>query len=116
MGDFFARGVRKADVEDAFAVAGGHRDSVVDGFEDIGFYEVSLAEDLYARTIAIEDVPVLDELCELDFCHFHQSVHLVLGSFEVLDAEGVDGDMGDAGFVAHFQYLQVCQRPLSDLR
>ena len=84
---------------------------MVNGFEDVGFYEVSLAEDLYACTIAIEDVAMLDELCELDFRHFHQSVHLVLGSFEVLDAEGIDRDMCNAGFIAYFQYLQICQRP-----
>ncbi len=50
---------------------------------------------------------MLRQLRQLDLRHVHQSVHLVLGSLEVLDAKGVDGDHLDTGKVAYFQDLFV---------
>jgi hypothetical protein len=105
-GDFFPRGVGKAYIQHAFVVVGGGLDGLVDGHQDIGFDEFSLAEDLDAGAVAVEDVAVLDELFELDLGHFHQAVDFILGPLEILDTEGVDGHVCDAGFVADLEDLE----------
>ena len=51
---------------------------------------------------------MLHELLELDLGHSHQSLDLVFGPVEVLDAEGVDRDDLDSGLVADFEDLFVC--------
>lgn len=61
-GDFLAAGVGEAYVEDAFLIVGGGGYGSVDCFENIGFDELPLTQDLYASAISVEDVAVLDEL------------------------------------------------------
>lgn len=110
MCDFFSRGVWEANVEDAFAVARRHINSMIDRLEDVWLDQVSLAKYAYAGSVSIEYVAVLDELCKLNLGHLHQAIHLMLGPFEVLNAECVDGNVSDTGLVAHFEYLATCQQ------
>lgn len=44
----------------------------------------------------------MGKLGEFDLGHVHQGIYLIFGSLEVLDAEGVDGDMGNSRLVANF--------------
>lgn len=48
---------------------------------------------------------MLTQLRKLDFCDLHECIHLVERALEVLDAERVDCDDLDAGFVAYLEYL-----------
>ena len=82
-----------------------HADGTVNSFEDVGFEDVALPQELDARAVAVEDLAVLGELGELDLGHVHESVDFVFGAFEILDTEGVDGDDFAAGFVADFEDL-----------
>lgn len=64
-----------------------------------------MAQDLDARAVTLQQLSVLGDLGEFDLRHVHQSVNFVFGSFEVLDAEGVNGDNFDARLVANLEYL-----------
>lgn len=105
--DLVLRGVREADVQDGLAVAARQLDGFVDGLEHVGLDELALSEDPDAGAVSLQQVAVLRQLGELDFRHVHERIDFVLGSLEILDAEGVDGYHSDAGFVAHFQYLSI---------
>lgn len=99
------RGVGEADVQDRMGVVTCHVDGAVDGLDYVLLDELALTQDADAGTVAVEQVAVLCELGEFDFCHVHERVNFVFGPLEVFDAEGVDGDDFDAGFVADFKDL-----------
>lgn len=92
-GDFFPAGIWKADVEDAVSIARCHFNGTVDGFEDVRFDEFSLAKDSDTSTISIEQIAMLNQLLQLNLGHVHQPIHLIFGPLEVLNAEGVDGNV-----------------------
>ena len=100
--DFVLAGVGEADVQDGVAVVLGQIHGAVDGLQDVGLDELALAQDADAGAVALQQLAVLGELCELDFEHVHQGVDFVFGALEVLDTEGVDRHDADSGFVADF--------------
>lgn len=108
MRDLLSTRVWETDVQYALSIAACHCHSSINGLEHIRLDQFSLTQDSYSRAIAVEQVAVLYKLLKLDFCHFHQAIHFVFRSLEVLDAEGVDRDMRDACLVAYLQYS--CQR------
>lgn len=54
---------------------------------------------------------MLDELFEFDLGHVHECIDFVFGALEILDAEGVDGNMRHPRLVA---YLEDLRRFLSE--
>ena len=52
---------------------------------------------------------MLGKLQELEFRHGHQGIDFIFGAFEVFNAEGVDGDDLDTGFVTDFEDLMRFQ-------
>jgi hypothetical protein len=82
-----------------------HRDGPVDSSKDVLLDEIALAQNSDRRAVPVEEGTMLGQLFELDLCHRHERVHLMLGALEVLDAERIDGYDLDAGFVADFEYL-----------
>lgn len=99
------RGVGEANIQDRPGVMTCHIDCAIDGLDYVLLDELALAQDTDAGTVAVEQVAVLRELGEFDFCHIHEGINFVFGPLEVLNTKGVDGDDIDAGFVADFQNL-----------
>jgi hypothetical protein len=119
-GDFVARGVWEADVEDGPAerqqslatavrclpfVVRSHGDCLVNSRQNVLLHEFALAQDPDGRAIAVKESAVLSQLLKLHFRHRHEGVDFMLRALEVLDAKGIDGHHLDASLVAHLQYL-----------
>jgi hypothetical protein len=102
---FISTRVGEADVQDGVAISTRHLHRFVDGLENVGLDQLSLAENADACTILIHQIAVLGQLHQLDLGHIHQRIHFVFRSFEVFDAEGIYGDMCYASFVADFENL-----------
>lgn len=103
--DLVVRGVGEADVQDRTGVVTGHIHGAIDGLEYVLLHQFALTQNTDARTVAVEQVAVLRELGEFDFCHIHEGIHFVFGPLEVFNAKGVDGDDFDAGLVADLKDL-----------
>lgn len=82
-----------------------HIDGAIDGLDYVLLDELALTQHTDTGTVAVEQVAVLRELGEFEFCHIHECINFVFGPLEVLNTKGIDGDDIDAGFVADFQNL-----------
>lgn len=90
---------------------GRQLDRSIHRLENIRLDQFPLSEDPYPGTVPVEQLPVLHELFQFDLGHVHECVDLVLCPLEVLDAEGVDGDVGDARLVTDLQNLGQSLEP-----
>jgi hypothetical protein len=86
---------------------------LVDRLKHVWLDEFSLAEDPNTSAVSVEEVAVLGELSELDLRHVHQGVDFIFGAFEVLDAEGIDGNMRYPRFVAYLEDLNAVDQALA---
>jgi hypothetical protein len=117
-GDFVARSVGEANVEDSprlcqqgtsvFGHKGrlplvvrSHGDRLVDSRQNVLLHKIALTQHSNGGTIAVEECSMLRQLLELDLGHGHESIDFVFGALEVLDAEGIDGHYFDTSLVAH---------------
>lgn len=82
-------------------------DCLVNRLQHVRLDQIPLAKYSDTSPVSVQQISMLCKLKELDLCHFHKRIDLVLGPLEVLDAERVNGHHLDAGFVADFENLQV---------
>lgn len=101
-GNFVARGVREADIQDAIAVAAGEVDSLVDGSQDIRLEQIESAQNAHFGPVPVQEVSMLRHLRKLHLGHIHECIDLELGPLEILDTECVNCDDLDATFIANF--------------
>ncbi len=98
--------IGEANVQDGAGIVAGHIDGAVNGLEHVLLHQPPLAQHTHAGAVPVEQVAMLCQLGEFDFCHVHQGIDFIFRALEILDAESVDGHHFDAGFVAHFENLE----------
>lgn len=103
--DFLAARIWKADVQDSLIVVLGHFDCTIDLFKDVLPYQAQISKNPHRSSVAVKQFAVFAHLDEFRLGHIHQSIDLVLASFEIFNAESEDGDYSYTTLVAHFQNL-----------
>ena len=107
--DFVLRSVREADIQNGVAVSARHLGRTVNVCQQVWFDQFSLTQYSDRHAITVKQIAMLQKLGEFDFGHIHQTINLILGSLEVLNAEGVHSHDLHAGLVADFEHLRTNQ-------
>ena len=106
-GHFVSRGVWEANIEYCVLVILRQVDCTIDRLDHIRTEEFSVPKNPDRGSVSLEELSVLGKLGELEFCERHERVHLVAGSLEILDAEGVHCYRLYSTLVAYFYDLVV---------
>lgn len=104
MCNFFPPRIRKAHIQHGAIVLLRDFYRSIDLLEHILPHQTPIPKHPYGSAVSLKQRPVLTHLGESRLGHVHQAVDFVFAPLEVLDAEGVDGDVFHAAFVTHLQH------------
>lgn len=93
----------------------GDGNSLINRFDDIRLHQLAVPQDADRSTVAVEQSSMLCQLSEFELRQLHEGIYFVLRAFEILNAEGIDGDHLDTGLVANFQDLAGAGLASTDL-